>query len=427
MKIFVSKHRKKIISAGLALAMALALIISPIGGSYSEAHATNQINVTVDGHLVMFPDQRPVMVGNRVLVPVRGVFERMGFNVSWDGVNRIARLERAGILIIIPADLSSFVVNSQIVTPDVAQRITNNRLMLPLRYIAESAGGSAVWDEVNRVAIISTQASPTPTPVPTVTPTPTPTPTPTSPPHATVAIVFNPAPGQLPGGVAATQYHPRGSTLQTLPTPTRDGYNFAGWEQDGNMVSAPLVLNTNMNLQATWTPTTSSPTPTPEATPTPVPTPRPPANILANLRPFDQNHRHNIRWATVNVQGTNRGNALARYAGTVGGVQLNEQRESDSWIDIDLRGLYGDRLTGYVGRTGAATVVQDAATRRATIYGDGQVLEYFDVDGSFQLRRFDIDVSEVDILRVHFQAIGPVEERGVSLTVIDLFLHWDDE
>jgi len=414
---FITNHKKKLISMGLALTMALALIIAPIGGTYSEAHATNQINVTVDGHLVIFPDQRPVIVGNRVLVPVRGVFERMGFTVSWDSINRIARLERAGTLIIIPADLSAFVVNAEIVTPDVPQRITNNRLMLPLRYIAESAGGTAVWDDVNRVAIITTQTvSPTPTPPtpspspPPTTPTPTPTPpTQSPPPLATVQITFDPTPGQLPDGVHATQYHPRGSSLQSLPTPTRTGHTFAGWERDGNAVSAPLNLYENMLLRATWTVT-----------------PRPPANILTTLRPFAGNHRHNIRWAVVNVQGTQRGNALVRAFGTVDGVQLEEQRESDSWIDIDLRGFYGDRLTGYVGRTGAAAVVPDAATRRATIYGDGEVLEYFNVGGDFQLHRFNIDVNGIDTLRVHLQAIGPVEERGVSLAVIDLFLHWDD-
>jgi len=90
-----------------------------------------------------------------------------------------------------------------------------------------------------------------------------------------------------------------------------------------------------------------------------------------------------------------------------------------------MTGRNADRLTGYVGRTGAALQVPDATPRRATVYGDGYVLAYFYVDGNTPAEPFDIDISGVDALRIHFQAIGPVEDRGVSLIMFDLRVHWD--
>ena len=43
----------------------------------------DDIRVTVDGTQVEFAAQQPVIVGGRTLVPVRGVFEQLGFEVDW--------------------------------------------------------------------------------------------------------------------------------------------------------------------------------------------------------------------------------------------------------------------------------------------------------------------------------------------------------
>lgn len=42
------------------------------------------LSVFVNGEHVEFPDRRPVIVDNRTLVPLRGVFEAMGATVDWE-------------------------------------------------------------------------------------------------------------------------------------------------------------------------------------------------------------------------------------------------------------------------------------------------------------------------------------------------------
>ena len=322
----------KPLSALTALVMVFALALAPFQWLSAHVYASSYPTaiVTVDGQMVIFEDQPAIIVPpGHVLVPVRGVFEKMGFEVRWETATRMAHLTRHDITIVIPADLNSFVINTAIVTPSVPWRIINDRLMLPLRYIAEAAFGNAQWDNVNRVAMITTQGMPTPTPVP-ATPVPTATPTP---------------PGATPA-------------------------------------------------------------------PTPAPSPRP----LFTVRPWDNTTRHNITRTNTSVQGIQRTGILTRAFGAA------EQREADSWIDINMTNLGATRLTGYIGRTGPATI-DYASARVATIFGDGQVLQTFTVDGHTPIMPFSIDITGVTILRIHFQAIGPVNEGGVSLTAFGLYVH----
>jgi len=171
--------KKQLLVAICMLAIVMAVV--PL----FMAHANRPLTVTVDGCQISFSDKGPIIVYNRVLVPVRGVFENMGFNAEWDSDTRLARLEGNGIIVLIPADSSVFYVNNIAITPDVPQRIKDNRMLLPLRAIAEAIGGTAEWDSINRVAkIISNQpiTSPTPSPTPTfMEPTPEPTSSPMEP------------------------------------------------------------------------------------------------------------------------------------------------------------------------------------------------------------------------------------------------------
>ena len=51
----------------------------------------------MDGQQIEFEDQQPIIVDGRTLVPVRGVFEAMGFEVEWE--NGYTVLERDNFVI----------------------------------------------------------------------------------------------------------------------------------------------------------------------------------------------------------------------------------------------------------------------------------------------------------------------------------------
>jgi len=135
----------------MAIAMLAMLMAIPL----FSAMANNAVIVTVDGHRVHFPDQDAVIIDGRTLVPVRGVFERMGFNVEWDYYRREARINNDCFNITIPHNSYYFWVNGYAIIPDVPQRIINDRLMLPLRAISEAVGGTAYWYDAQRTAVIT--------------------------------------------------------------------------------------------------------------------------------------------------------------------------------------------------------------------------------------------------------------------------------
>ncbi|MCL2572720.1 MAG: copper amine oxidase N-terminal domain-containing protein [Defluviitaleaceae bacterium] len=160
----MNKKRVAILLCVLTLTMAAL--------PFFVAYANRNPVVTLDGYLIAFPDQNPIMDNNRVLVPVRGVFEKMGFYVTWNAETRVARLESDTLIITIPADSNSFTISNngfghnaiQIITPDVPQRMVNNRMLLPLRAVAEAVGATAYWDSNNRAAQIISPPQPSPPP-----------------------------------------------------------------------------------------------------------------------------------------------------------------------------------------------------------------------------------------------------------------------
>lgn len=60
------------------------LTTAMVFGAVPTAFAADNITVTVDGQKVSFGDQQPVNINGRVMVPVRAVAEKMGWDVSFE-------------------------------------------------------------------------------------------------------------------------------------------------------------------------------------------------------------------------------------------------------------------------------------------------------------------------------------------------------
>jgi len=118
-------------------------------------HDNNPINVTIDGQQVNFPVQQPTIVDGRTLVPVRGVFEALGFTVGWNNSTRTATLARSSHVVVITIDSDTFTTNGTSHTLDVPAQIIGGSTMLPIRAVVESVGYYIDWDAVTNTVIIS--------------------------------------------------------------------------------------------------------------------------------------------------------------------------------------------------------------------------------------------------------------------------------
>jgi len=133
----------------LATAAMVLICLAPI------ALYASDIRVTVDGETVNFPIQAPVIVQDRTLVPVRGVFEHLGFEAQWHPAQRRAILTRHDHVIIITIGSNVFTTNGISHTLDVPAQIINDSTMLPLRHVLESIGYELDWNAAATTVIIT--------------------------------------------------------------------------------------------------------------------------------------------------------------------------------------------------------------------------------------------------------------------------------
>ena len=144
------KTAKKLLSATLVFVLVFGVFIP------STLYASD-ISVTVEGQRVSFADQNPVIVDGRTLVPVRGVFESLGFDVGWDSITRTVTLTRDGYTVTIVIDNANFTTNNASHTLDVPAQIIGGRTMLPIRLVLESVGYYVGWNEATRAVLVSAE------------------------------------------------------------------------------------------------------------------------------------------------------------------------------------------------------------------------------------------------------------------------------
>lgn len=126
--------------------------------------AQREITVKVDGRAVKFKDQKPVIVNGRTLIPVRGVFEEMGWTVNWFDSTKTATLDKDGIIISAKIGAKVLIYNDlgeiKEIPLDVEAQLINGRTMVPLRAISEEMPGVKVeWDDKSSTVYIITSNS----------------------------------------------------------------------------------------------------------------------------------------------------------------------------------------------------------------------------------------------------------------------------
>lgn len=128
--------RKQLI--GLVVA-AVALLVPAV------AHADTGSSVRIELNGQMLPISGEI-VENRALVPVRGVLEALGAQVTWDNNRRVVIATMGSATIELPVEASVARVNGRMVPLDVPARIENGSVYIPVRFMAENLGARVAYD-----------------------------------------------------------------------------------------------------------------------------------------------------------------------------------------------------------------------------------------------------------------------------------------
>ncbi len=137
------KKKRLLITLG-----ALAAVAGPAGAQ--------SINVTVDGDIVAFGAQRPVQRFGTVLVPLRGVFEKLGASVQYDGASKSILAVKGATNVQLRLGEARAQVNGNERVLSVPAQAVNGTTLVPLRFVSEALGAGVKWRPASRTVVIST-------------------------------------------------------------------------------------------------------------------------------------------------------------------------------------------------------------------------------------------------------------------------------
>jgi len=124
-----------------------------------------EISVAVNGKVVKFPDQPPVVdtKANRVLVPVRFPAETLGASVGWQQAEKQVTIDQQAkdklpeAHLILTLNQKAVKVNGEVKQMDTVPVIKKNRTLVPLRFISEYLGAEVKWWQASSTAHVFTQ------------------------------------------------------------------------------------------------------------------------------------------------------------------------------------------------------------------------------------------------------------------------------
>lgn len=138
---------------GKVLTVAALTTVAAIG-------LARDIYVSVDGQRVYFEGAQPQMMGDHVMVPLRGVFEKMGADVDWQSGDQTILARRGNTRVELRINNNQAYVNGRAVAVQYPAIVYQGSTMVPIRFISEALGAYVDWDETANTVFIDTTRPP---------------------------------------------------------------------------------------------------------------------------------------------------------------------------------------------------------------------------------------------------------------------------
>jgi len=111
--------------------------------------------VVLNGRAVEF-DVAPQVVGGRMRVAFRSVFESDGGKVTWDARSKTAKSIKGALEVQVPIGRRIAQVNGRDVDMGAAASITKGRTIIPVRFFGDAVGAHVSWDAATQTAMLRT-------------------------------------------------------------------------------------------------------------------------------------------------------------------------------------------------------------------------------------------------------------------------------
>lgn len=126
---------------------------------------TDEITINIDGNYIMeFPDQQPVIVNGRTLVPIRALMETLEKTVKWDNEKKQTVISDDTTKVYLTTDNDIMIkevtnpldgsVKTDEIKLDAAPQIIGDRTCLPVRAVVEAFGAAVIWEQETSTILI---------------------------------------------------------------------------------------------------------------------------------------------------------------------------------------------------------------------------------------------------------------------------------
>lgn len=132
----------------------VALVAMIATSAYSQ-----NIGVSVNGESVQFSGVGPQRVDGRVMVPLRGVMEKLGAYVSYHASTKTVNATRGDVDLQLVLGQRRAILNGKEVMLDVPAMEYRGSTLVPLRFMGEALGADVRWNPATMIVQIFTESS----------------------------------------------------------------------------------------------------------------------------------------------------------------------------------------------------------------------------------------------------------------------------
>ena len=140
------RNIQKIIAIFTSVMISLSMIVLPV-------NAEEDIRVFLDGQKISF-DVPPQIINDYTMVPMRAIFEALGYYVDWNDADKSITAVNGSNTIFMKLLSNEMTYNEDVITLDIAPMSIDGRTLVPVRAISETSGYNVSWDGANRAVMI---------------------------------------------------------------------------------------------------------------------------------------------------------------------------------------------------------------------------------------------------------------------------------
>lgn len=139
------RKSRRLMVGVLAMLMVVGMVLPAMG---------QDVAVKIDGNSINL-SSAPVIKDGVTLVPVRGIVEALGGEVSYDAASKTVKIKTTDRTISFPVGAREAKNNNMTEAMEAPAQIVNGSIMVPVKFLAEAVGAKLDYNEVGKIINIA--------------------------------------------------------------------------------------------------------------------------------------------------------------------------------------------------------------------------------------------------------------------------------